>query len=78
MAMDSTDLTIHESEDEDVYVSVEKNIEITKHGNRQHTPVSSFCFFFTYILSRVLPSYYITITLRRENCSMTINSGAPR
>ena len=49
MAMDSTDLTIHESEDEDVYVSVEKNIEITKHGNRQHTPVSSFCFFFFYI-----------------------------
>lgn len=30
--MDSTDLTIHESEDEDVYDSVEKNIEITKHG----------------------------------------------
>lgn len=32
MRMDSTDLTIHESEDEDVYDSVEKNIEITKHG----------------------------------------------
>lgn len=31
MRMDSTDLTIHESEDEDVYDSVEKNIEITKH-----------------------------------------------
>ena len=50
MRMDSTDLTIHESEDEDVYDSVEKNIEITKHGNRQHTPVSSFCFFINIVL----------------------------
>ena len=44
MRMDSTDLTIRESEDEDVYASVEKNIEITKHGNCQQIPVSSFCF----------------------------------
>lgn len=43
--MDSTDLTIHESEDEDFYDSVEKNIEITKHGNCQHSPVPSFSFF---------------------------------
>ena len=43
--MDSTDLTIHESEDEVVYASVEKKIEITKHGNCQHIPVSSFSFF---------------------------------
>ena len=46
MRMDSTDLTIHESEDEDVYDSVEKNIEITKHGNCQHSPVPSFSFFY--------------------------------
>ena len=45
MLMDSTDLTIHESEDEVVYASVEKKIEITKHGNCQHIPVSSFSFF---------------------------------
>ena len=46
MLMDSTDLTIHESEDEVVYASVEKKIEITKHGNCQHIPVSSFsCFY---------------------------------
>ena len=44
MRMDSTDLTIRESEDEDVYASVEKNIEITKHGNCEQIPVSSFCF----------------------------------
>ena len=47
--MDSTDLTVHESEDEDVYVSVEKHLEISKHGNRPQTPVSSFCFLFIYI-----------------------------
>ena len=76
MLMDSTDLTIHESEDEVVYASVEKKIEITKHGNCQHIPVSSFSFFF--ILSCVLSCYCITITLRREHRSMTINSGAPR
>lgn len=44
--MDSTDLTVHESEDEVVYASVEKNMEMTKHGNCQHIPVSSFCFFY--------------------------------
>lgn len=46
MRMDSTDLTIHESEDEDFYDSVEKNIEIPKHGNCQHIPVPSFSFFY--------------------------------
>ena len=53
MPMDSTDLTIHESEDEVVYASVEK----TKHGNCQHIPVSSFCFLLYTVLCFVLLLY---------------------
>lgn len=74
MPMDFTDLTIHEAEDEDLYVNVEKNLEITKHGNCQHIPVSSFCFL---LYCPVFCLVIMTIILSREHRSMAINRGAP-
>lgn len=57
MPMESTDLTIHESEDEVIYASVEKNVEITKHGNCQHIPVFIHSVFFYIVLCFVLLLY---------------------